>query len=278
MFAAIPLIALIASCSTLDKTYLSDPAVRQPMSALTFNIGYDLFMIRADVRRATHQELQYNSQNVTRPVEVPNDYSPLVVDLGNGLILDGNGNLCIDIVRLYGLDKMDNFTLIEQGTGFVAQKTIVEKRGDRYRVQGRLGGPATEEGYLRADGAGDDKKRAVFVIDDKGITETVRNALGMTWYASIKKTGPAQVLFPGLIGGANFSLVDGNSVPIDVGYAVKFEGDHIALGHDTMVRTDRGVFVYTGGYNGIELRREGDKATYYFNGMKYKTYTIREGR
>jgi hypothetical protein len=114
----LPALALAVSCSSLkmERALLDDPAVREPLPPLTLNPGFDVFMLRVDLRRAVHESIELNSRREERTVVVPNEYHPLVVDLGGGLILDYNDNFCIDLARLYGLSGKDRFRVAVEGS------------------------------------------------------------------------------------------------------------------------------------------------------------------
>ena len=84
---------VLAGCATMDPARLTDLSIRVPAEPLRLLPDHDVFGVRADLIRATHTEVRTSFQNgkrVTNYVTVPNPYSELVLDFGNGIILDYN--------------------------------------------------------------------------------------------------------------------------------------------------------------------------------------------
>ncbi len=265
-------LGILASCSTLDKQTLTDPSLRKPFAPTTVKVGFDTFMFRLDIQRGKHEEYQINSQNQFRPVLVDNPYSPLVIDLGNGLIYDANGNLGIDILRYYGFLDMKNVTIVSRSTGFGGPTEKWEKMDNRYRIE--RSGVGTETGTYEASETADDKKHNVIKISPKGVVDTIGNILGITTYAMINTKGENEVAIPGLIGETVYRLNDGNRVDFDNNLSVINRGDTIQAGNLRMIQTQKSVFVYYSNYRGFELRRDGAEIRYLINGKLNRTYTV----
>ena len=76
----------------------------------------------------------------------------MFLDLGNGLFLDANGNLSLDILKMLGKTNQDNFSITQQGRGLLARDIVYEKKGHQATVKrGGLGG--TTEITVHGSGA-----------------------------------------------------------------------------------------------------------------------------
>jgi len=266
-------LAVLVSCATLDKKTLTDPSLRKPFGPTTVQVGFDTFMFRLDIQRGTHEEYQINSQNQFRPVLVDNPYSPLVIDLGNGLIYDANGNLSIDILRYYGFLGMKNVTIISRPTGLGGPVVKLEKMDNRYRLE--RSGVGVETGTYETTGTADDKKYNVIKITPKGVVDTLGNILGITTYAMINTKGENEVAIPALLGETVYRLTDGNRVDFDNNLSVINQGDSIQMGNQRMIQTEKSLFVYYSNYRGFELRREGSEIQYLVNGKPYRVFSVK---
>ncbi len=99
---------------------------RQPLADLKLAVDWDPYLLRVDLIR------NYESGG-TSPV--PNAYSYLVVDLGNGVVLDANGNLCLDLVRFYGWNNARGFRIVKKPLfGNPADIGSWEKEGQSFKM------------------------------------------------------------------------------------------------------------------------------------------------
>lgn len=275
----VPIIAV--SCATVDQAALSDPALRSQLPPLALDVGFDVFMARVDLRRGMHDEIELRDNLTERMVRKENEYHPLVVDLGGGLILDYNGNLCLDLFRLYGLSGAPAFKVESRGERLGSARIVYEKADGKYRIEKRQTGTKVDRGTINETSATASDRSVDIQIDQEGVTAAMRNFLGMRSKASIKKYSDSEVAIPALIGEAFFVLEDG-TIELDKQLAVAHKGDRIefdAKGVDglytfTMVRAGDSVFVYDRNNRGFELRREGDKVSHLINGKKERTYTL----
>jgi hypothetical protein len=275
----VPILAV--SCATVDQAALSDPSLRSQLPPLKLDVGFDIFLARVDLRRGMHDEIELRDNLTERVVRKENEYHPLVVDLGGGLILDYNGNLCLDLFRLYGLAGAPSFKVDSKGERFGAARIVYEKGDGKYRIEKRQTGTKVERGTITETSATASDRSHDILIDDEGVKTNMRNFLGMRSSASIKKYSDSEVAIPALIGEAFFVLEDG-FIELDKKLAVAHKGDRIefdAKGVDglytfTLVRSGDSVFVYDRNSRGFELRREGDEVVYLVNGKKERTYTL----
>lgn len=153
-------VMLLAACTTTRGS--EAPSFVEPRP-LVLKIGYDPAFLRVDVRRATHIEMQMKAasagqssssgsgtgktgsgglvmagggSNGLEEISVPNPYHYLVVYLGNGLILDYQGNLSIDLLKLYHIDAARDYTVTKRYNTFLPAGSKVVKRGNTFERTG----------------------------------------------------------------------------------------------------------------------------------------------
>ena len=129
LFFCVCAVALFFQCTSMDKTILQNEAIRKPLPPLSLDASYDPYMMRVDLVRAYHNETKTvttssNGQTytTTQVVSVPNSYHSLVADFGNGIVLDFNQNLCLDLVRLYNLSAAKGFRISYESDGLFSMK------------------------------------------------------------------------------------------------------------------------------------------------------------
>jgi hypothetical protein len=124
----------VSGCATdnFESTARSLPQL--PLAPLSVKAAWEVYGLRVDLVRAQHvvADLISDGQNVdsTRS-ERPQPYDFLGVDLGNGLFLDANGNLSVDLVRLYGWEG--DFHLESASTSIFSPAASWERSGDVFQ-------------------------------------------------------------------------------------------------------------------------------------------------
>lgn len=280
---ALPLLAslVLASCATLDKETLSRTEARAPLPPLKLELGFDIFMARVDLRRGVHDEVELRDNLTEKRVQKENEYNPLVIDLGGGLILDRNGNLGLDLLRLYGLAGSESFTIVSQGAAFGSSKVTYEVADGKYRIERRMMGTSIERGTISPTEVANADRSLVITLEKDEVVAEKRNILGMRSSESIKKYSDKEVAIPALIGEASFVLGDG-FIELDKGTTITHRGNSIeinAKGYNgiyklTLARLGDSLYGFDGSYRGFELRREGDTVKYLVNGSLVRTYTL----
>ena len=154
-FVLLGLIAVFAvSCATLKPGDIPDRSAWLEPEEPRIRPAVDVFQLRLDLERTVANEdptFIVNKDGTYKTITdiVPDHY--LGVDIGNGLFVDFNGNLCVDVIRLAGLDARPSFRLkrISKGNADGAAEyikeegaiTIVEDDAGRRKVEA-----AVEEG------------------------------------------------------------------------------------------------------------------------------------
>jgi hypothetical protein len=242
----IPALALAVSCASLkaEKPLLTDPSARQAIAPFSLNLGFDRYMLRLDLRRGTHETMVRNSRNEERTVEVQNPYHPVVVDLGNGLILDFNNNLCIDLARAYGLVGLNKFRVEVEGDLFGDVPSEVSKDGVSYRVARRSG---IETGTVTATMSADDEENHNIQIYENRLEDTLKALGGIIFTVPVNKRPRDRIMAPSTFGEKTIAALEEGSLRTADRAEIKHLGDRIEFGGNTLIHTGRSMSSSTAG-------------------------------
>jgi hypothetical protein len=108
---------LLLSCETLQPGDIPPESAWEEPEPLRLEMNVDVFQIRLDLLR----EVRDTSDSGTATIVISDGsyqrserlipYHYLGTYIGNGLFLDINGNVAVDIIRLFGFDEAYSFTL-----------------------------------------------------------------------------------------------------------------------------------------------------------------------
>ncbi len=274
-FLPILLPALLFSCATIreQRAVLTDQASWEPLSPLTLDLGYDIFLQRVDLRRDTHTETEIGRDMKEREITVANDDHPLVLDLGNGLILDLNGNLCLDLMRLYGIRDLEEFVIRSEGSRIGNTNTTITVKDGKYRIERKRGSPALEQGRYDAATAEDDKKRHSVIVSYDLSVDTMVSPLGFKSVVTMKKPAMGTAVLASRER-TRTAVLDAGTVRLDDGLVVEHMGNRITAAGLTFVRAGDSVFIFDRHYSGVELRRVENRVEYRVNDELVRTFTL----
>lgn len=297
-FAGVYLLLVLVSCQSFKATFgdLKDSpeetgstifhikngslkvedAARRPLDAFQLVLDGDPYVLRVDLIRNPYARLQSELRY----------YSRLIVDLGNGLTLDAYGNLCLDIVRLYGLSDSRKFRIARKPLfGNPADSGSWEKDGQQFIVKLPQGESNT--------GSWTDDRLEIVPHNQFGVPNTIirKRPEGLFLSRGLDAKQSQQLLLRSDTEAAWFSEQDENHL-IAIGDTVEFSdtlraGQSVALstlrlvnaedrlqiydqssamgttvsGKHTFLKTATGAqFFSTNGasFQGIEIRRKGN--------------------
>lgn len=152
-FLAVAVLAAGLGTSCSASLPVDELAPSIPAEALQLEPGYDLCFMRIDLRRQFRTETTTTVDATGRPImqtrSVPVPYHYLGVDLGNGLFLDANLNLALDVLRLQKLHTARNFSVEKQRRSFypVSADSTCRRNDTRLvtEAHGLLGSSQTAE-------------------------------------------------------------------------------------------------------------------------------------
>jgi hypothetical protein len=123
-------------CSSLPPMPL--PSDRAPLGPLLAQAMPEVYGLRVDVDRIPlGQDSLANdlkSSVSSAPSIDPSQYSWVGVEMGNGLFVDSNGNLAVDLASLYHLSNQ--FQILETVNAIVPYQVKFERSGDIFKRSG----------------------------------------------------------------------------------------------------------------------------------------------
>jgi len=165
------------------------------MDQLKIKPGYNYLPLRADIVRREEKTGEETRSclglHFKNDVYEPVDYKTIGLDLGNGLFLDSNMNLSLDIAEAAGFYKMENSTLTCNPDILEGEKFVIKKQGNKVRIsEGRIwpdktdviikeNGAIIDEGFFSAD--------KNIVTDDSSVSYKKGGLLGFLKYEKLEK-------------------------------------------------------------------------------------------
>jgi hypothetical protein len=124
--------AVLTGCFSASFEGYLHPNV-QPLDPLALTPAVESSFLRVDIVRGTHPDTTVTITNPDGSKAPPkmkdNDYSEVVVDFGNGIILDSNNNLSIDLLRLYGMENLASYHIIKRPADLFDSAITYDLRG-----------------------------------------------------------------------------------------------------------------------------------------------------
>lgn len=271
-------VAVLAGCATIPSEVSQAKEVAP--EPLKLSIGYDAAFLRVDLKRATHLEQRFvmepDSSGVMKlrpePVYVKNPYSLLLASFGNGLIVDRNGNLGIDLLRLYHLNGAKGFHVVERFVGPLEGGRSVVKSGARLTRKGI--GLTVEHLSAITDGniihlSGEAFFPHMRIVRGKSTLSLQPAGRPTSRTTTIRQPTPHEVVFPEIGGKMIFRQLGTNQIRSSEGLDITRAGNHLEI----VLHAPGGVaasFVYSktqngcvvtssDGYPTIRITRLGDK-------------------
>lgn len=270
----------------MDLSRIEDATLRKKPEIVKLDPSYEVFMLREDLVRATHAETvttTANGRTVTSTRQVPNEYSELVIDFGNGIIMDYNENLCIDLMKLYGIDSSHGFMIERSGKGFMNGKRYFEFAGKQYKTNYESKRNVVFSGNEIRIESGLLKSIRTLVIDDDKI-QLNGKFLGMDIKKEARKVDDGTIAVSGFWKDDTFKMKQPGLVSLGKYFDIRKEADYINI-------TYSGIFGYTkslkcyithGGIifidkdnRGMELIKDGKSIQVMRNNKKVAEYFIR---
>ncbi|MCB1315064.1 MAG: hypothetical protein KDK27_03875 [Leptospiraceae bacterium] len=253
-------VTALAGCRSLEPTDIPDAGSLLPFDPLRVELAWDVFGMRVDMRRQTRTytttRMDSSGQMITEQRTEPVPYHYLGVDLGNGLFLDANLNLGMDIIKLFELENKASFTIVKTDDSFFGGSTTFRKNGNRVTIDhGTFGG--TTEVDLLENGA---TFRGGWLSSDQDIrleqngSEIVYDPHGIfgSWsIARIYKTDRGTRI-PGFWNDSEILLLDEDNVRMGNRLSIERKPDEITI--------HSGLYGGSGTYH---LRRSANRIVFY---------------
>ncbi len=284
IFLMILLAAVLTGCSTLDKNYISDENNKIEADDLKLEIGYDVYHFKVDLIRNTRTETRTTtdaqgiSRTETTQIDVPYHY--LGVRFGNGLFYDYNKNLCVDLIKFYGMDE-ENFLIKLKGKGLFSPSVEYKKINNNFEreVKALFGNKTKaefkdneiyiEEGLFQTD--------AEINISENEIEFNPKGVFGFLSKARIKSTPPSAVEFPGFWKDEIFTQDSSDKITLSDSFSIRKDKNEIVFEYKGLfnsrksyhfMKTENGFIFYDEKYHGVKVEKHNNTITVYSDNKK----------
>jgi hypothetical protein len=278
---------VITGCSSMDSSRLKDTSIRRPPNQLILVPGYDVYMIREDLVRGTHSETRtyyQNGRSVTRTETVENAYSELLIDFGNGIVMDYNNNLCVDLMRFYKFTEKHQFAITKKRIGFSLKENIsYVRQDDKFESSLDVG-----RDVIFAGENIEINEHSLFrpkrYIELKGNEIFLKGKfLGIKVNQSIKLENANALKLIGFWKDVNVVKEYLNQVAIEKYFKINRQDDRIVVVYSgifgmtterTFIRTDNGFIFFDENNYGVEVEKKDNVITVSRNGKPKEEYIL----
>jgi len=130
-FLVIPIIiiAAITGCTSMDKEFLQDENNFTDLEPLKLESGYEPYDLRIDIARRTRKEEIAGKEESKRiTLELP--YTPIGFNIGNGVFIDTNFNVCLNVHELFMIEDEADFIISRKFTNaLVKPQRFIKESG-----------------------------------------------------------------------------------------------------------------------------------------------------
>ena len=279
-------VLVLIGCTTLDPERLTDISIRQPIGPLALKPTYEIYLIREDLVRATHSESRSSYTNgklSTYSVQVPNAYHELAIDLGNGIFMDYNNNLFVDLLCYYRLDVSMRMHILRTPKGFSFENTATYDYEDGvYRTENGIIWTEIKQGNQIDLEWGPFKTKKRIEITENGIVFASR-VLGADVVKSATLVSATELEVKGFWKDLSFTLVSPDQIQMGRYFEMNRYPDHISIIYKgifgmtterTFVKTEAGFLFFTPENFGVEVMKNGNIISVYRNGKMKVEYQI----
>lgn len=267
---------IFGSCATSmrgSRNILEDTSQYQEFEPFRMDLGFDVFMLRVDLKRAVRTVTELTLEGEEQEVEREMPYSPLLIDLGEGIIMDLNGNLCIDLLRLYGLDRVDTFSIESRGTRAGNTHIQAEKTDGRYNITRRRGSPARDSGTIETFSSENDAETQSILLSEFTAVNRIKDSLGFRSLLTIKKESQNEAELNSRYGTFAVRLRN-NELQLDRNPVLVHKGNMLETDGYSIVKSGNSIYVFDRLFRGFELRQDGMTVNQYVNGKLTRSYDL----
>ena len=236
LFAGL-LIFTLAGCATQPPLPL--PGERAPLGPLEAQAVPEVYGLRVDVDRIPPGQDQLandlKSAVPSAPSKDPSQYAWVGVYMGNGLFVDSNGNLAVDLYRLYKLEPQ--FQILETVQGLVPYQIKFERSGDTFQ---RAGGGSNLPDAKVDFSSGEidltlpDRTTQPSIMIDKGVTYDAHGFMN-AGQMQLQQERDNYVNSPSLLGGYAFIVKKPDLADYGSRFIVRKEGNVLMIRHPSML-------------------------------------------
>ncbi len=259
---------IMAGCTSMNKELLEDESMYTELEPLNLEIGYEPFDLRVNLRRQSRDEdVVFRTDSKYMTVELA--YTPTGFYIGNGVFVDTNFNLCLDVLQLYKIDKDADFSIKRSFSKSVLKDQLFLKEGDHFELK-----------------AENSKKSRIVVDFDPDVVEIKRKPgtnMTIQWDEGdfvAAPTGVIKAIETHTISGEDkeffvkkplkkiYVIQDKNGISFGNFFNVTMEGNRMVFTFENgkkyfLVKIHDDVYFFDNMYIGSHISREGNTMTVY---------------
>ncbi len=276
---------LFFACGTLDKEKINNPDIRVQPDNLNLKMDYDAYKLRVDLVRMEKpkEEIEEDTSSEDKLML----YHNIGVRFGNGIFLDYNGNLGVDLIEFYNIDE-DYFRLVKNKAGGF-KDYIFTRNGEDFSMV-RTGLFNVSETVLFME----DEKRirvssAAFgtgmdiIWTDKKILASVRGFNAKLKSAGVFKISDLVYQMSDDWNKYSFVKTDNKTITYGDKLTITREDDQIVFRYSGLFgsrktywffRTENGFYFYDKDFQGVRAEKKDDVISVYENERLKYTVTI----
>lgn len=261
----------ILHCATIDPKEIPAPTEQVAFEPQKIQISYDVLLLRIDLKRqyttetrtVTTTDAQGKTHTTTQQVSVPVPYHYLGVDLGNGIFLDANKNLSLNLYQYLGLANSQNFTIVKKGATIFSSQTTYSRSGGGLEID--YGGLFSSPTRIELSDRGARFKGGIFSGDQDIIVEPNRitydpHGVFAEWSKSYVTLVGSSARIPGFWQDTAINKNKDGSINLGDALIVRHEGNRILFRYSgwfgsehiyTMVRTKNRIVYYDENLDGV---------------------------
>ena len=226
------LLISLPGCATLGREELLNQAELLELAPPKISIDFDVYLLRIDLNRQYTTQMSTSTESDGRmspqTTSAPLPYHYLGVNLGNGVFLDANMNLSLNLTEILGFGKNDSFRIVEKGKGWFGRDTTWIKEGNEVSID--YGGLLTRKRSITIRENGAVFKRGILageqeiLVEPSRITFDPHGILG-DWSKSHIEATPTGAVIPGFWHNTPVStMLEDGSIALGNSLSVRLEG------------------------------------------------------
>jgi hypothetical protein len=223
---------VLVGCASAPPPSQPDPSQQVDPDLMQVKADKEIYGLRVDIYRNERGAIGTinisGGASPTAPIFDPWSYGLTGIDTGNGLFLDTNGNLAVDLARLYGIKAP--FHIEETVAGLVPYKVTYLFKGSKFQRKG--GGDDLPD--LVATYSGDEinvstKDSEGTIYSDSNSVVFTPSGFHLTGKIALKQVSPNRVELEGLLGNGSYIARDVDDADLTSKFSLEFNGKVLTI-------------------------------------------------
>jgi hypothetical protein len=125
---------LILGCGTNIKQLIPNETEQVAFDPFKIELGYDIYCLRIDINRqyvtSTKETTDPKGNVESETVMTPKPYHYIGIYIGNGIFIDANLNISLNIMRFFNLEEKNHVVITAKTSQLFSPETRFEKKGN----------------------------------------------------------------------------------------------------------------------------------------------------